>query len=70
MCNRLSSKSAVHKMLQESVGLGKSKRKFGWARTDSVDFAGHQLFCCPQKRRDKDRPDGFAANLPLSPTDS
>jgi len=25
---------------QESVGLRKSKRKFGWARTDFVDFAG------------------------------
>jgi hypothetical protein len=25
---------------QEPVGLRKSKRKFGWARTDFVDFAG------------------------------
>jgi len=25
---------------QESVGLRKSKRKFGWARTDFIDFAG------------------------------
>jgi hypothetical protein len=26
--------------LKEPVGLRKSKRKFGWARTDFVDFAG------------------------------
>jgi hypothetical protein len=25
---------------QESVGLRKSKRKFGWSRTGFVDFAG------------------------------
>ena len=48
----------------ETAGLRKLKQKFGWARSDFVDFAGQQVFYYPKKRRNMDRPDGFAADLP------
>jgi len=32
--------ASIYFMRQESVGLRKLKRKFGWTRTDFVDFAG------------------------------